>query len=126
MPARFGSAVRLRSREEFIAVQQHGRRVGSRYATVLARPNSLGRDRLGLVASRRLGDAVVRNRAKRRLREVFRRQQPESGAALNRSGWDVVIIARAEVATVPFLDLQTDLSAALQRLQTSRPRPSVL
>ena len=125
MPARFGSAVRLRSREEFIAVQQHGRRIGSRYATVLARPNSLGRDRLGLVASRRVGGAVIRNRAKRRLREVFRRQQSE-GAAPNRHGWDVVIIARAEVATVPFADLQTDLSSTLQRLRAQRPRSTAV
>jgi len=101
-------------------VQRHGRRIGSRYTTVLGRPNTLGRDRLGLIASRRLGGAVVRNRAKRRLREVFRQQQP-AAASPDRRGWDVVIIARAEVATVPFSALQTDLTTALQRLQASRP-----
>jgi len=125
MAARFGPAVRLRSRAEFTAVQQQGRRISSRYATVLARPNTLGRDRLGLIASRRLGGAVVRNRAKRRLREVFRRR-PDAETALSRRGWDVVIIARAEVATVPFAELQTDLRSALQRLHTARPRPAAV
>lgn len=116
MSVRFGPAVRLRSREEFTAVQQHGRRVGSRYVTVLGRPNALGRDRLGLIASRKLGGAVARNRAKRRLRELFRRRE----SVVGRSGWDVVIIARSDVATAPFAELQLDLMAAIRRLQGGR------
>ena len=120
MSVRFGPGVRLRSRGEFIAVQQHGRRVGSRYLTVLGRPNTLGRDRLGLIASRRLGGAVDRNRVKRRLREIFRRHQPDQAAAAGRRGWDVVIIARSDVVTAPFTDLRSDLTAALHRLQSGR------
>jgi ribonuclease P protein component len=120
MSVRFGPAVRLRSREDFTAVQRHGRRVGSRYLTVLGRPNALGRDRLGLIASRKLGGAVVRNRAKRRLREVFRRQQPSRARDARQPGWDVVIIPRADAVTAPFADLQSDLTAALQRLQRAR------
>ena len=72
MSERFGPAARLRSRGEFTAVQSHGRRVAGRYLTMLAHPNTLGRDRLGIIASKRVGGAVERNRAKRRLRELFR------------------------------------------------------
>jgi ribonuclease P protein component len=43
---------------------------------LLGQPNTLGCDRLGIIASRKFGGAVARNRAKRRLRELFRRQSP--------------------------------------------------
>ena len=72
MSSRFRPAVRLTSRVEFRAVQQRGRRVAARYVTLLGRPNDRGCDRLGIIASREVGGAVVRNRAKRRLREMFR------------------------------------------------------
>jgi ribonuclease P protein component len=78
-------------------------------------------DRLGLIASRRLGGAVVRNRTKRRLREIFRRQQPDRAAMEGRRGWDVVIIARPDVVSAGFADLEADLTGALRRLQGTRP-----
>jgi len=120
MSVRFGPAVRLRSRVEFIAVQQHGRRVGSKYLTVLGQPNSLGRDRLGLIASRRVGGAIVRNRIKRRLREVFRQQEPDLALERHLHGWDIVVIARREAAAASFPAVQTDLITALSRLRAAR------
>jgi ribonuclease P protein component len=114
MPVRFGPAVRLRSREQFTAVQQHGRRVAARYLTVLGRPNAVGHDRLGLVASRRLGGAVVRNRAKRRLRELFRRNLTTAPSS---RGWDVVVIGRSGVADAPFSALAADFTSAVRRLR---------
>ena len=79
---KFSAASRLRSRHEFTAVQERGRRVAARYVTLLGLPNALDRDRLGVVASRKVGGAVVRNRAKRRLRELFRRV-PANGRPAN-------------------------------------------
>ena len=117
MAVRFGPAVRLHSRGEFTAIQQHGRRVGGRYLTLLGRPNPVGHDRLGLVASRRIGGAVVRNRAKRRLREIFRRQLAEAAAAPSRKGWDLVVIGRTGVADVPFPVLVAEFAAAVRRLR---------
>ena len=121
MAVRFGSAVRLHTRGEFTAIQQHGRRVGGRYLTLLGRPNTLGYDRLGLVASRRLGGAVVRNRAKRRLREIFRRQLGEAAVAPPRRGWDVVVIGRTGVAEAPFPALLAEFAAAVRRLRGDAP-----
>lgn len=119
MPLTFGPAVRLRSREEFTAVQQGGRRVATRYVTLLGSPNTLGRDRLGIIASRRLGGAVVRNRAKRRLRELFRLRDPQGEVSVGRT-FDFVAIPRREVATAPFDLIRSDFLNALQRLRTTR------
>lgn len=110
---RFGADARLHARAEFLAVQNHGRRVPGRYFVMLARPNMRGRDRLGIVASRKVGGAVQRNRAKRRLREVFRRAEPTgTGAPL-----DVVVIARPDIVNAPFAALTADFHAALRRLR---------
>jgi ribonuclease P protein component len=114
MPFRFGPDVRLRSRREYVAVQHQGRRISSRFLTVLALPNTLGRDRLGIVASKKIGGAVVRNRAKRRLREMFRLRDPQSGVQ-GRSGYDLVVIARRELTDAPAAALVADFTAALHR-----------
>ena len=116
MAVRFGPALRLHARRDFTAIQQHGRRVGARLFTIVGRPNALGHDRLGLVASRRLGGAVVRNRTKRRLREVFRRQMGET-AQLGRRGWDLVVIGRPGVTAAPFAALTIEFAQAVRRLR---------
>ena len=113
MSHQFGRGVRLRSHAEFQAVSDHGRRVTARYVTLLGRPNTLGHDRLGIIASRRIGGAVVRNRAKRRLREVFRRQSAAAGAR----PLDVVAIARRELVGAAFSVVATDFEAALRKLR---------
>lgn len=116
MSQSFGRHVRLRSRAEFVAVQEHGRRVASRHMTLLGLPNTHGIDRLGVVASRRLGGAVLRNRAKRRVREMFRVGQPEN-AQTSRS-FDIVVIPRREVTSLVFSELQSEFDAALRKLRT--------
>src|SRR5215210_7628465 len=116
MGFRFDSSVRLRSRVEFTAVQQQGRRVSARFFTVLARPNASGADRLGLIASRRLGGAVARNRAKRRLRAAFR-LLPDHARGTGPASLDLVVIARREVVDAPFSSITTDLETAIQRVR---------
>jgi ribonuclease P protein component len=123
MAVRFGPALRLHARRDFTAIQQHGRRVGARYFTIVGRPNALGHDRLGLVASRRLGGAVVRNRTKRRLREVFRRQLA-APAQHGCRGWDLVVIGRPGIAAAPFAALTSEFGQAVRRLR-SGPQQSV-
>lgn len=67
---------------------------------------------VGFTATRRLGRAVVRNRAKRRLRELARRVLPQHGEP----GTNYVLIARQAVTTWPYRQLETDLVRALARL----------
>lgn len=119
MSSRFRPAVRLRRRTEFTAVQQGGRRVSGRFVTVLARPNAIAHDRLGIIASRKVGGAVIRNRAKRRLRDVFRRQQPDVPAA-SLLPLDIVIIARRETSEAPMPALEQDVTSAISKLRGRR------
>jgi ribonuclease P protein component len=117
MAPTFGPEARLRKRAEFTEVQAHGRRVSTKFLTVLSQPNAQGRDRLGLIASRKLGGAVMRNRAKRRLRELFRAQQPAASLPVIHASFDIVIIPRREVASVAFPVLQADFATALRRVR---------
>jgi len=115
MSEAFRSAARLRSRGEFVAVQKGGRRVAGRFLTLLAQQNNHGRDRLGIIASRRVGNAVVRNRAKRRVREIFRRLPAGDGRTL-----DVVAIVRTEAAKAPFDAVSAEFHVALKKLRAPK------
>ena len=69
--------------------------------------------RVGYTCSKKVGNAVARNAAKRRLREIARARLPEKG----QPGWDYVLIGRANVtATGPLTDLLADLDAALAKI----------
>lgn len=70
--------------------------------------------RVGFTASRRVGNAVARNRAKRRLRAAVRTVVPELG----KPGWDYVLIARPATVARGYEDLLQDLRSALKRLPT--------
>jgi ribonuclease P protein component len=110
----FSSTVRLHSRPEFTAVQEQGRRVATRYFTMLGLVNARSCDRLGVIASRRFGGAVARNRAKRRLRELFRLTSPHREAA---SPMDLVVIPRRELLNAPFSLVRDDFARGLARLR---------
>ncbi len=116
MSQAFGRDVRLRARAQFTAVQDTGRRVSSRYLTLLGMANGLGRDRLGIIASRRIGNAVARNRAKRRLREIFRRGEPDVIPS-GQPSLDLVAIARRDLAAAPFADVRADVQTAVRKLR---------
>jgi ribonuclease P protein component len=69
--------------------------------------------RVGFTCSKKVGNSVARNRAKRRLREIARAVLPVDGAP----GWDYVLIGRADAtATHPFEAMKTDLARALRKL----------
>jgi ribonuclease P protein component len=74
--------------------------------------------RVGFTCSKKVGNAVARNRAKRRLREIARAILPLHG----REGWDYVLIGKADVtAATDFTHMQNDLAEALARLHQAAP-----
>jgi ribonuclease P protein component len=117
MSHKLAPGVRIRSHAEFQAVQDRGRRVHTKYLTLVGRPNTLDRDRLGIIASRRLGGAVVRNRAKRRVRDVFRRLDPDVAAARGHRPFDVVVIPRSELLQASLAVVEADFQTALRKLR---------
>jgi ribonuclease P protein component len=75
--------------------------------------------RVGFTASRKVGNAVVRNRAKRRLRALAAELLPRLG----RPGTDYVLVARADTGERPYSELRADFETALRQLERQRPRP---
>ncbi len=114
--AGFGRHERVRRRAEFQKAYERGVRVRGRYSTVFVLPNTLPVGRLGVAATRKLGGAVVRNRAKRLIREVFRRNKFAPG-------FDLVVVPKRELLDASLTAFETDYRQTVDRgLRQSRAR----
>ena len=89
---------RLKTRRAFRVVLDNGRSRAGRTAVVYAHPSPASQHRLGLIVSRRVGSAVVRNRLKRIARELFRQHRNQLQAS---SPLDFVVIAKRRAANMP-------------------------
>jgi ribonuclease P protein component len=107
-------ARRIRRRREFQRVFDAGRRAHGRYLTIIAAPSPGPDSRLGIVASKKLGGAVVRNRAKRLIREMFRTQESPDRAS------DLVVIPKPGALQVQTAEVVSDYRSTLKRLSLSR------
>jgi ribonuclease P protein component len=113
--------VRLKRRREYLAVAGSRERWVTPAFVLQAgpRPGAAAPEiGLGFTASRRVGKAVARNRARRRLAEAARLILPDQA----KPGYNYVIVARPAVLTWPFERLLTDLSTAFARITRPRPR----
>jgi len=108
---RFPREVRLVQRGEFDFVYRAGKRRSSPHFTVFVRANERPISRFGFSIKKALGGAVVRNRIRRRVREVVRCHRQEIPA-----GWDIVIHPKTTVAKTPLPALATDLLRLLKDL----------
>ena len=108
-------ACRLVRRAEYDAVYREGRRRSGPEFTVFLRPNSLDLSRFGWSIKKALGNAVRRNRIRRRLREIVRLHRQEIAP-----GWDIVIHPRSSAATADFAPTAQGLLKLLPRTATAQ------
>ena len=90
-------SITIKDNRLFRRIYNRGRSAVTPFLVVYCRPNGQDHNRLGITVSTKLGGAVTRNRARRRLREVFRLAQPEL-----RQGFDVILVARARAVNGPY------------------------
>ena len=105
----------LKKNSDFRRLYAKGKSAVNPYLVVYCRRNREGVNRLGYTVSTKLGHAVVRNRVRRRLREIYR---------LNREhmvpGYDVIVVARTRAAAAPYRRLEREYLSLLNKLELSR------
>ena len=107
----FPREARLVRKNDFDRVYQAGRRFSTSHFTIFARQNELAVSRFGFSIKKALGGAVVRNRIRRRLREILRGHRQEISA-----GWDIVVHPKSSMIRAPFATLTQDLVRLLKQL----------
>ena len=112
-PRRLAKPPSLTQRRDFLRVQREGRRFRRERVTLLCDGSPEPSARVGYTVSRRVGESVVRNRVRRRLREIVRLNQE-----LLVSGYDYVIVATPPAVKASYAELEADLSAVLGACRT--------
>jgi len=102
---------RLKDRADFLRVAEGGRVHGRGFSLQFSKREDGAQARLGFTVTKRVGNAVMRNRVRRRLKEAARLSFPEAAKA----GTDYVLVGRIEAASLPFPSLIADLKQALAR-----------
>lgn len=112
------SAVTLKKNHEFRRLYQKGASAVGGGMVIYCRRNRFGHNRVGFTVSVKLGNAVKRNRARRRLREVYRL----NGGKL-RQGWDLVIVARGRTLSAPWRELNDTFLRLCRKLKLMEDKP---
>lgn len=108
--------VSIKENREFRRLYYRGKSEATRYIVVYCSKNRLGRNRLGLTVSTKLGGAVVRNRIKRLLREAYRLHEAEF-----KTGYDFVVVARSRAAGAKCREIEKALLEAMGALKLRIP-----
>lgn len=101
----------LKKNSDFRRLYSKGKSAVNPYLAVYCRKNRSDTNRLGYTVSTKLGHAVVRNRVRRRLREIYR-----LNAASLSSGWDIVVVARVRCVGAEYASIEAAFLDACRRL----------
>ena len=114
---------RLLSNRQFRAVYDRGQKFSTSFFSAFFLPTDNGLQRFGLTTTRKIGNAVLRNRCRRRLREIFRLRDH---ASLHGIGFDVVLNVRPTVATAEYREIEAAFSQMLLRFRRAidKAKPS--
>lgn len=111
-------AVTLKKNHEFRRLYQKGASAVAGSMVLYCRKNRLGHNRLGITVSVKLGNAVKRNRARRRLREVYRLASPRLS-----QGWDIIVVARGRTLTASWKELNDTFRRLARKLGLEGDKP---
>jgi ribonuclease P protein component len=107
---------RLRQRADFLAAAQGAKVATAAFVLQACERKDGGPARVGFTVSKKVGNAVERNRVRRRLREIVRLE----AASRLRSGHDYVLVGRRPALSLPFERMSEDFDKALRRLRASK------
>jgi ribonuclease P protein component len=99
---------RLTKRSQFLTLSRQGRKIHTSHFVILSKGNDLQQNRLGITVTTRVGNAVIRNRIKRLVREFFRRHKGQSSTAR-----DIVVIAKRGAETLSLSEVAGEIRTAL-------------
>lgn len=100
----------LRRKQDFTAIYNRGKSVGDRYVVLFYRKNNLPYNRMAFLASKKVGNSVTRNRARRLMKESFRLTELSIP-----TGYDFILIARNTIARAKCAEVQKSLESAFKR-----------
>jgi len=103
---------RIRKKRDFINLYKNGSRYRGRYFSLVYRPSPFSASRLAVVVSKKVGPAVTRNRVKRRLRDLFRRNK-----GLIPEPTDIIVVARKEIVDLDVSELRAGYFQALESIR---------
>lgn len=111
---------RLRQRADFLAAATGTKVPAAGFVLQARKRDEDGPVRFGFTVSRKVGNAVERNRVRRRLREIVRQSEPSR----MQSGHDYVLVGRRAALTLPYAKIAEDFTAALKRVHAGRTAPA--
>lgn len=100
----------LRKNKDFSVIYKRGKSIGDRFVVIFYRPNGLTYNRTGFLASKKVGNSVQRNRAKRLMKESYRKMEGKLP-----TGYDFIIIARNTINGKKCAEVEKSLASAFRR-----------
>lgn len=100
----------LRKKEDFYLLYNKGKSVSERYLVLIYKENGLSYNRKAILASKKVGNSVQRNRARRLLRESYRLIENNL-----KSGYDIILIARKNILNLKCADVKKSMEAAMKK-----------
>lgn len=122
LPGSLPREQRIAKRRDFIRAYEGGTKIHGRFSVVFVLENSLSHPRLGITATRKFGNATARNKAKRWVREVFRRER--EALRLDELSSDLVVNLKPAAATASFMAFREDFVRLLRKAPAALPRKS--